>query len=213
MPRIHIRCNVITDPDKAGRRRLHCTDIYPYLPAFYHVPVKVVYEVLGMSHHTLAPLRRQWNLKRWPFADICRGAFTMGGKTVLWDDVEDLRKKMMSADGVDERIVKILETMGERAASYKDKVNVEVARMVQEKRVEDGESAPIGCVQLPPAPSIASACQAVEMPNPAEGDGAVQSVETDDVDRFAAALGEDAGWLEDFSRDLQGWLEMAHEGD
>ena len=204
MPRIHIRCNIITDPDRAGRRRLHSSDIYPYLPCFFHVPVKTVYEVLGMSHHTLAPLRKSWNLKRWPFSDICRGAFALGDKPVLWDDVEDLRVKMMQ--GADERIVKILEIMGERALLYKDMVNVEVARMIRSKREKSGGAAPIGCVQAPPP------CKTDEPPPAAAIEPpVVESAETTDADRLSAALSEDVSWLEDFSRDLQGWLDLPHE--
>jgi hypothetical protein len=207
MPRIHIRCNIITDPDRAGRRRLHSSDIHPYLPCFFHVPVRTVYEVLGMSHHTLAPLRKSWNLKRWPFADICRGAFALGDKPVLWDDVEDLRVKMMQMEGADERIVKILEIMGERALLYKDMVNVEVARMIRNQREKSGEAAPMGCIQAP-AP-----CKATDEPPAAATSelAVVKSAEPTDAERLSAALSEDVSWLEDFSRDLQGWLDLPHE--
>jgi hypothetical protein len=155
-----------------------------------------------MSHHTLAPLRKSWNLKRWPFSDICRGAFALGDKPVLWDDVEDLRVKMMQ--GADERIVKILEIMGERALLYKDMVNVEVARMIRSKREKSGDAAPMGCVQAP-AP-----CKTDEPPPAAASEPpVVESAET--TDGLSAALSEEVNWLEDFSRDLQGWLDLPHE--
>lgn len=134
MPRCHIRCNVITDPESSHKRRLHCTDIMPYLSCFFHVPVKVVYEVLGMSHHTMAPIRRQWSLSRWPFADVCRGYFKMKGAYVTWDDIEAKRKSMVA--GADERIVKILEVMGQRALEHKHKVNMVVTRMRHEDRIK-----------------------------------------------------------------------------
>lgn len=134
MPRCHIRCNVITDPEQSAKNRLHCSDIIPYIQCFYHVPVKVVYEVLGMSHHTLAPLRRKWNLKRWPFADVCRGAFRIDGLYVTWDDIEAKRKAVMATPGVDARIVRILEVMGERAMYHKHKVNVVISRQRKEQQ-------------------------------------------------------------------------------
>ena len=134
MPRCHIRCNVITDPDQSARNRLHCDDIVPYLQCFYHVPVKVVYEVLGMSHHTLAPIRRRWNLRRWPFADICRGAFMLDGMYMTWDDVDRKRKDAMQLPTIDPRIKKILEVMGERARHHMHKVNWVIARQRKEQQ-------------------------------------------------------------------------------
>lgn len=154
MPRCHIRCNVITDPNQSARNRLHCTDILPYIQCFYHVPVKVVYEVLGMSHHTLAPIRRKWNLRRWPFADICRGAFRIDGIYVTWDDIEKRRKETMAMPNIDPRIFKILEVMGERARHHKHKVNIVIAR----QRKEQQEAAVRNCLlkkqesTIPPAP-------------------------------------------------------------
>lgn len=103
---------------------------------FYHVPVKVVYEVLGMSHHTLAPLRRKWNLRRWPFADICRGAFKIDGVYVTWDDIENKRKEMVALPDIDIRIVKILEVMGERARFHKHKVNWVITNERKEEQKE-----------------------------------------------------------------------------
>jgi hypothetical protein len=110
---------------------------------FYHVPVKVVYEVLGMSHHTLAPLRRKWNLRRWPFADICRGAFKIDGIYVTWDDIENKRKEMLALPDIDIRIVKILDVMGERARFHKHKVNWVIAN---ERKQQQNETK-IACEQ------------------------------------------------------------------
>lgn len=113
---------------------MHCGDILPYIQCFYHVPVKVVYEVLGMSHHTLAPIRRKWNLQRWPFADICRGSFRIDGIYVTWDDIEARRKEMMALPNIDPRIAKILEVMGERARHHRHKVNIVIARQRKEQQ-------------------------------------------------------------------------------
>ncbi len=132
MPRCHIRCNIITDPGQVEKNRLSCVDLLPYLQCFYHVPVKDVYEVLGMSHHTLAPIRRKRNLHRWPFADICRGSFFVDGRHVSWQEVEDRRRSMMI--GADPRIAKILEVMGQRAQFHKHKVNVVIARKRKEEQ-------------------------------------------------------------------------------
>lgn len=180
MPRCHIRCNVITDPEQSAKNRLHCSDIIPYIQCFYHVPVKVVYEVLGMSHHTLAPLRRKWNLKRWPFADVCRGAFRMDGLYVTWDDIEAKRKAMMATPGVDARIVRILEVMGERAMYHKHKVNVVISRQRKEQ-------------QQATIKNISEKKEALEAQPPALLE--------------ESFISHDTEWLEDFSRLLAAELD------
>jgi hypothetical protein len=153
MPRCHIRCNIITEPEKGGRRRLRPMDIKPYLPAMFNVRVKDVYEILGMSHHTLAPLRRELGLSSWPFSEVCRGEFRMGGVLTTWSDIERLRQAMMA--GADERIVKILQTVGERALKCKDLVN----KVVLAKQEQDSnrmatafKAAGVLTVSAPPPP-------------------------------------------------------------
>jgi hypothetical protein len=72
----------------------------PFLPCFYDVPFKQVQKILGVSHHTLDPIRRSLNLDRWPYAQIARGAFCSR------EEVVELRGKMMSA--ADNEMQKIL---------------------------------------------------------------------------------------------------------
>lgn len=146
MPRCHIRCNIITDPEKGGLKKLRPLDIKPYLAGTFHVPVKEIYAILGMSHHTLAPLRRELGLSRWPFADICRGEFRMDGVRQSWDDVEEARKSLML--DADERIIQILDVMGERALKHKHRVNLVVmARLNKAKKTK----VPDAIVSLPQA--------------------------------------------------------------
>ena len=132
MPRCHIRCNIITDPEKGGVKKLRPVDIRPYLPGTFHVPVKEIYEILGMSHHTLAPLRRNLGLSRWPFADICKGDFSMDGVPQSWDDVENQRLSLMK--DADERIVKILEVMGERALKHKRRMDEKLNEKLSKRK-------------------------------------------------------------------------------
>jgi hypothetical protein len=140
MPRCHIRCNIITEPEKGGLKKLRPVDIKPYLPGAFHVPVKEIYEILGMSHHTLAPMRRELGLSRWPFADVCKGDFRMGGVRKSWDDVEDTRLSLMK--GADERIVKILEVMGERALKHKHRINKKVHDKINKSKAAKASEKP-----------------------------------------------------------------------
>lgn len=162
------------------------------MQCFYHVPVKVVYEVLGMSHHTLAPLRRKWNLRRWPFADVCRGAFKVDGAYVTWDDIEDQRKAMLALPDIDSRIAKILEVMGERAKFYKHKVNIVIARQRKEQQ-SAGASRNAGSEEKPVAKPVP--CE-----TPAEEQQHQQQVDE-------SVIPSDAEWLESFSQLLAAELD------
>lgn len=188
MPRCHIRCNVITDPDQSAKNRLRCADILPYLQCFYHVPIKVVYEVLGMSHHTMAPLRRKWNLKRWPFADICRGAFQVDGLYVTWDDVDSKRKAMIAMPDTDPRIARILKVMGERARHHKHKVNTVIALQRKEQQR-------VAIINTTPEK------KETEKPQQEE------PIHSNTLQLHESAIPSDADWLEDLSRLLAAELD------
>ena len=146
MPRCHIRCNIITDPEKGGQKKLRPADIKPYLRGMFHVSVKEIYEVLGMSHHTLAPMRRDLGLSRWPFADICKGDFNMEGVRITWDDIENQRLSLMK--DADERIVKILEVMGERAQKHKHRVNKKVQEIIHKSRKGKATTSALGSDEI-----------------------------------------------------------------
>jgi hypothetical protein len=68
-----------------------------FLPCFFDVPLKIVLETLGLSHHTLDPIRRSMGLKRWPYVEMSRGRFLM--KDIPWyhEDVVAFRALMMSS--------------------------------------------------------------------------------------------------------------------
>jgi hypothetical protein len=142
-------------------------DIKPYLPAMFNVRVKDVYEILGMSHHTLAPLRRDLGLASWPFSEVCRGEFRMAGVLTTWDDIDRLRQTMMV--GADDRIVKILQTMGERAAKFKHLANkVVMSRQAREAAARMTMAfRAAGVLNIPPPAIIALASKKDEKKPPA----------------------------------------------
>jgi len=78
-------------------------------------------------------MRTKHNLKRWPFADVCRGAFKVNGEYLTWYDIDNYRLEMMR--DADPRIVKILEVMGKRAQEHRHKVN-EVLAQDRKRRQE-----------------------------------------------------------------------------
>ena len=57
-------------------------ELQRFLPCLFDVPLRIALETLGMSHHTLDPLRRALGLERWPYAEMARGRFYMKG--VKW---------------------------------------------------------------------------------------------------------------------------------
>ena len=88
MPRLH---KINHDP--AGTKPLtrRMQELKPYMPAFFDVPLKHVLEILGVSHHTLDPIRRSLNLEGWPYNEVMRGRFCMRR-----DEIVVLRANMMA---------------------------------------------------------------------------------------------------------------------
>lgn len=148
------------------------------------MPVKEIYKILGMSHHTLAPIRRELGLARWPFADICRGEFRIGGKRKSWDDVEDTRKSLMA--GADDRIVKILEVMGERALKHKHLVNKVVLDRINKSKRSKEES-----MLSAEVASSDSSCAASAMPATEE---LLMESSTNEIIAEAVFSGDDMDW-------------------
>lgn len=66
-----------------------------FLPCFFDVPLRMALEILGLSHHTLDPIRRSLGLERWPFAEMVRGKFYMNGVKWQREDVCALRNEML----------------------------------------------------------------------------------------------------------------------
>jgi hypothetical protein len=78
-----------------------------FIPCFFDVPLKHVLEILGVSHHTIDPIRRALHLKRWPYVDLMRGKFGSRNQVVA------LRAQMMP--DADEDMQRILCKMATRA--------------------------------------------------------------------------------------------------
>ena len=91
----------------------------PYLPATFNVPVKEVYAILGMSRHSLAPMRAKWGT-RWPFADVCRGQFG----PMTWKEIDEFRTSAIENAQTDSRIVTILKIMEKQSAKHIKKLHV-----------------------------------------------------------------------------------------
>ena len=83
-----------------------------FLPCFFDVPVKYVHVILNISHHTLDPMRRAFNLDRWPYGEVAKGKFYM-----TLEEIADLRSSMMSS--ADESMQLILRRMAECAEECK----------------------------------------------------------------------------------------------
>lgn len=149
MPPSNIRCNIISHD---GMKKLTKEEFQPYLPATFNVPVKEVYAILGMSRHSLAPMRAKWGT-RWPYADVCRGQFG----PMTWKDIEDFRTSAIENEHTDSRIVTILKTMAAQSAKHKHKLDKRIA--YQQRQVAavlgfmtaEAEGEP-----LPPPPSPAT---------------------------------------------------------
>lgn len=80
MPRIH-KPNHCPAGTKPLTRRMQ--ELKPYMPAFFDVPLKHVLEILGVSHHTLDPIRRSLNLEGWPYNEVMRGRFCMRREEIV----------------------------------------------------------------------------------------------------------------------------------
>jgi hypothetical protein len=79
-----------------------------FLPCFFDVPAADVQTILGVSHHTLDPMRRNLGLARWPYVDAIRRRFCM-----TLEEIAALRERMMTVADKDTR--KILRRMQRRA--------------------------------------------------------------------------------------------------
>jgi hypothetical protein len=79
-----------------------------FLPCFFDVPAADVQAILGVSHHTLDPMRRNLGLARWPYVDAIRRRFCM-----TLEEIAALRARMMAVADQDTR--KILRRMQRRA--------------------------------------------------------------------------------------------------
>ncbi len=102
-----------------GKKKLTKEEFMPYLPATFNVPVKEVYAILGMSRHSLAPMRAKWGA-RWPYADVCRGQFG----PMTWKEIDEFRTSAIENAQTDSRIVTILKIMEKQSAKHIKKLHV-----------------------------------------------------------------------------------------
>lgn len=63
--------NVQKTKDRSLSKRMRM--LTPFIPCFFDIPFKDALSILGCSHHTLDPIRREMKLERWPFTDMLRG--------------------------------------------------------------------------------------------------------------------------------------------
>ena len=85
-----------------------------FLPCFFDVPAADVQTILGVSHHTLDPMRRNLGLARWPYVDAIRRRFCM-----TLEEIAALRSRMMSIADKDTR--KLLRRMQRRAEECRER--------------------------------------------------------------------------------------------
>lgn len=65
--------------------------LLPFVTCFFDLPLKNVLQLLGVSHHTLDPIRRSMGMKKWPFVDIVRGQYCER------EEIVAMRAQMMPA--------------------------------------------------------------------------------------------------------------------
>ena len=76
MPRIKAACG----NEKLSKR---CERLRRFVPCFFDVPHKHVLEIVGISHHTLDPIRRSLSLDGWPYNEVMRGKFCMSRARIV----------------------------------------------------------------------------------------------------------------------------------
>lgn len=86
--------------------------LHRFLPCFFDVPAADVQEILGISHHTLDPVRRSLGLQKWPFVDVSRNRFCMSA-----EEIAAMRTRMMPL--ADEQMQQTLRLMEEKSAECK----------------------------------------------------------------------------------------------
>jgi hypothetical protein len=101
MPRIKTKCN----GEGLSKR---CESLRRFVPCFFDVPHKHVLEIVGVSHHTLDPIRRSLSLESWPYGEVRRGKFCMSRARII-----ALRAQAMGA--ADEEMQRILMRVAAKA--------------------------------------------------------------------------------------------------
>jgi hypothetical protein len=112
-----------------------------FLPCFFDVPVKRVYSILNISHHTLDPMRRAFNLPRWPYSDVVHGKFYM-----TQEEIAELRINMMSH--ANESMQEILIKMAICAEECKEKNGIPPFEAKKAKSEESKQEDPTKDIPL-----------------------------------------------------------------
>ena len=81
-----------------------CLLLRRFIPCFFDVPHKHVLEIVGVSHHTIDPIRRSLQLDGWPYNDVVRGKFCMSRARIV-----AMRGQAMAVAGEDmQRILTLI---------------------------------------------------------------------------------------------------------
>ena len=86
-----------------------CLLLRRFIPCFFDVPHKHVLEIVGVSHHTIDPIRRSLQLDGWPYNDVVRGKFCMSRARIV-----AMRGQAMAVAGED--MQRILTQIAAKAA-------------------------------------------------------------------------------------------------
>lgn len=127
-------------PTKYPKSKAKWDRLRPFIPCFFDVPYKIVQEILGVTHHTLDPLRRELGFDRWPYPDVKSDNFCMTS-----DEINTKRQEMMLV--ADERMRGILVLMQEEACKARTNWRKPRARR-REKRPQNTEGQSEGIQEI-----------------------------------------------------------------
>jgi hypothetical protein len=108
-PHVITKATALAHPDKFGY-----SEIVPFLPACYNLPVKMVQAILNTSHGTLARAREAWGLSKWPYDDIMKERFSMS-----WEEIDQLQQAMLQ--GANEKMGRFLRLISQKSREYKNR--------------------------------------------------------------------------------------------
>lgn len=125
-----------------------------YLPCFFDVPLRMALEILGLSHHTLDPIRRSLDLERWPYAELTRGKLFIKGVKWQREDIVALRTQMLpEADKEMQRVLCVAATRADEFWNYPIPVKI-IAKKKKTAELVVVPVVPVEVQTLPEAPSV-----------------------------------------------------------
>ena len=108
-PHVITKATALANPD-----RVCFSEIVPFLPACYNLPIKKIQSIFNTSHATLARAKEAWGLSNWPFDSITKGRFIM-----TWDEVDQLQQAMLQ--GASEKMARFLREISQKSREYKNR--------------------------------------------------------------------------------------------